>query len=379
MKNLLNKSFGPFKFLAVMASITILGLVLPLGEQAIASQYQNFIENDNKLSFKDSNLKKAEKTSTMIKGWMNESNQYVQTKLEHPFLQKSKKLITKTFHPHVRWLADQMKSISEYSFISDGSSVVLEDIGIGVTPPLNWQVKTHSWSNEVVMNSPSSLNKIKIVINPTETGTATPVAKNKIQRVFSLHIKDFLKDQGASRIKISRALRVPYRNNADGIAFQTSYKKGESRFQDLWFLATGQDYRIFLQYQNQITKTSPAQSEQDLIKKSLQTIAPIELRNLFPWFSFFNLFVIVSISLLLFYIAWTKLTGKSGNFVEEEDDQESSWENHDFFAPPTKKQVLPKASVRVKPKPARIKPKHGQYDFILKNGNLSTSPKRNPL
>ncbi len=139
-------------------------------------------------------------------------------------------------------------------FTSDGTRFEIEDLGISMTAPAEWEVMTKTASLSVIITEPKdpkpSYDKPKYQRNITlaTKHNSTPIdEKRSIELIEEMNAK-FGKDPMVSDFEILEKRFFNHRSTNDGLLIYSSLTLGEYQMMQMHILVSGEDNQFLISY-----------------------------------------------------------------------------------------------------------------------------------
>jgi hypothetical protein len=150
--------------------------------------------------------------------------------------------------------AEQGAALESRTFVSDGTPVALETLGIKITPPAGWEVSVNDGSLSVVLREPKvttpSYDKPKYQRNITVAAIhrASPIDETRAAELKNEMATTFGADSLVSSFQVIEHKFFNYRGANDGLLVYSSLNIGEYPMMQAHVLLSGQEKQFLLTY-----------------------------------------------------------------------------------------------------------------------------------
>lgn len=154
--------------------------------------------------------------------------------------------------------------VESKTFVSDGSTTVIENLGITIAPPAGWQVATNGGSLSVVMKEPReeapSYDKPKYQRNITIAAIhkSSPIDEVRAKELKEELTKSFSSDSMVSEFSILEHKFFDYRGKNDGLLIYSNLNIGEYPMMQMHILISGSEKQFLLSYTDLADRFSDA-------------------------------------------------------------------------------------------------------------------------
>lgn len=144
--------------------------------------------------------------------------------------------------------------VESKTFISDGSPVALENLGITIAPPANWEIVTNGGSLSVIMREQRepapAYEKPKYQRNITVAAIhkSSPIDELRATELKAELIKNFSSDSLVSEFSILEHKFFDYKGKNDGLMIYSNLKIGEYPMMQMHVLISGENKQFLLTY-----------------------------------------------------------------------------------------------------------------------------------
>lgn len=172
------------------------------------------------------------------------------------------------------------------SFVADGQPMVIESLGVSITPPAGWNVDTGG-SLSVVMSEPRdpnpSYDKPKYQRNITVAAMhrASPIDEMRATEIKEHLTKQFTADSTVSNFTIVEHKFFNYRGANDGLLVYSSLNIGEYPMMQMHVLVSGQQNQFLMSYTDLAERFSDA-TKQGAFDQAWNTMVSIEVAGPTP-------------------------------------------------------------------------------------------------
>lgn len=155
-------------------------------------------------------------------------------------------------------------AVESKTFISDGSTVALENLGITIAPPANWEIVTNGGSLSVIMREQRepapAYEKPKYQRNITVAAIhkSSPIDEQRAIELKEELIKNFSTDSLVSEFSILEHKFFDYRGKNDGLLIYSNLKIGEYPMMQMHVLISGENKQFLLTYTDMAERFSDA-------------------------------------------------------------------------------------------------------------------------
>jgi hypothetical protein len=140
------------------------------------------------------------------------------------------------------------------NFISDGSVMPLENLGITIAPPTNWEIVTNGGTLSVVMREQRepapAYEKPKYQRNITVAAIhkSSPIDEQRAVELKAELVKNFSSDSLVSNFTILEHKFFDYRGKNDGLLIYSNLNVGEYPMMQMHILVSGAEKQFLLTY-----------------------------------------------------------------------------------------------------------------------------------
>ncbi len=140
------------------------------------------------------------------------------------------------------------------NFISDGSVIPLENLGITIAPPANWEIVTNGGTLSVVMREQRepapAYEKPKYQRNITVAAIhkSSPIDEQRAVELKAELIKNFSSDSLVTNFTILEHKFFDYRGKNDGLMIYSNLNVGEYPMMQMHVLVSGEQKQFLLTY-----------------------------------------------------------------------------------------------------------------------------------
>ena len=145
-------------------------------------------------------------------------------------------------------------AVESKTFISDGSVIPLDNLGITIAPPAKWEVVTNGGSLSVVMREQRepapAYEKPKYQRNITVAAIhkSSPIDEQRATELKAELIKNFSSDSLVSNFTILEHKFFDYRGKNDGLLIYSNLNVGEYPMMQMHVLVSGEQKQFLLTY-----------------------------------------------------------------------------------------------------------------------------------
>lgn len=144
--------------------------------------------------------------------------------------------------------------VESKTFVSDGSTTTLENLGITIAPPAGWEVVTNNGSLSVIMREQRepapAYEKPKYQRNITVAAIhkSSPIDETRANELKEELTKSFSSDSLVSEFSIREHKFFDYRGTNDGLLVYSDLKVGEYPMMQMHILVSGAEKQFLLTY-----------------------------------------------------------------------------------------------------------------------------------
>lgn len=145
-------------------------------------------------------------------------------------------------------------TVESKTFISDGATTTLENLGITIAPPAGWEVVTNNGSLSVIMREQRepapAYEKPKYQRNITVAAIhkSSPIDEVRASELKEELTKNFSSDSLVSEFTIREHKFFDYRGTSDGLLIYSDLKIGEYPMMQMHILVSGAEKQFLLTY-----------------------------------------------------------------------------------------------------------------------------------
>jgi hypothetical protein len=140
-------------------------------------------------------------------------------------------------------------------FISDGTQIEFESLGIRITPPAGWEVLENMLGMTLVMQEPYEKDipggklKFKRNITVVSMHEAAPIDDKEAVKLKERLVEEFGKEAGVSDFQVLGDHKFfNYKAENDGIIYYSTFLMGDIQMSQMHIFVSGQDNRFLITY-----------------------------------------------------------------------------------------------------------------------------------
>lgn len=139
--------------------------------------------------------------------------------------------------------------------ISNGNAVLVEDLGVQITPIAGWEVSHNKMGMSLVIQAPKATEVVydKVTYRPNLTVVAihdpTPIDELAAKDLKKKLAESIAKGAGVTQVVMDENHRFfDYRNKNDGLVIYSSFTFGEAEMQQIHVIVSGEEKQFHLTY-----------------------------------------------------------------------------------------------------------------------------------